>query len=123
MSEPKDLPGLAHFCEHMLFLGTKKYSAENEFTQFLTQNGGSYNAYTASDHTNYYYSIKTESLKPSLDRLMMSLFFINIYLYFKYYLDLLNFSLNHCLQQVQLREKLVLLILNMKKMLLMIIGV
>ncbi|CAH1739015.1 unnamed protein product [Aphis gossypii] len=68
LSEPKDLPGLAHFCEHMLFLGTKKYPAENEFTQFLTQNGGSYNAYTASDHTNYYYSIKTESLKSSLDR-------------------------------------------------------
>jgi len=81
LSEPKDLPGLAHFCEHMLFLGTKKYPAENEFTQFLTQNGGSYNAYTASDHTNYYYSIKTESLKPSLDRLMMSLFFLSIYIY------------------------------------------
>ena len=24
MSDPDDLPGLAHFCEHMLFLGTKK---------------------------------------------------------------------------------------------------
>lgn len=52
----------------MLFLGTKKYPVENEFTQFLTQNGGSYNAYTANDHTNYYFSTKTESLEPSLDR-------------------------------------------------------
>ncbi|XP_025418538.1 insulin-degrading enzyme-like isoform X2 [Sipha flava] len=68
LSEPKDLPGLAHFCEHMLFLGTKKYPIENEFTQFLTQNGGSYNAYTANDHTNYYFSTKTESLQPTLDR-------------------------------------------------------
>lgn len=68
LSEPKNLPGLAHFCEHMLFLGTKKYPVENEFTQFLTQNGGSYNAYTANDHTNYYFSTKTESLQPSLDR-------------------------------------------------------
>lgn len=68
LSEPKDLPGLAHFCEHMLFLGTKKYPIENEFTQFLTQNGGSYNAYTANDHTNYYFSTKTESLEPTLDR-------------------------------------------------------
>ncbi|GBP10042.1 Insulin-degrading enzyme [Eumeta japonica] len=25
LSDPDDLPGLAHFCEHMLFLGTKKY--------------------------------------------------------------------------------------------------
>ena len=24
MSDPEDLPGLAHFCEHMLFLGTEK---------------------------------------------------------------------------------------------------
>lgn len=24
MSDPRELPGLAHFCEHMLFLGTEK---------------------------------------------------------------------------------------------------
>lgn len=24
MSDPDDIPGLAHFCEHMVFLGTKK---------------------------------------------------------------------------------------------------
>ncbi len=24
MSDPDDIPGLAHFCEHMAFLGTKK---------------------------------------------------------------------------------------------------
>ena len=24
-SDPDDLPGLAHFCEHMLFLASKKY--------------------------------------------------------------------------------------------------
>lgn len=26
LHERKDVQGLAHFCEHMLFLGTKKYS-------------------------------------------------------------------------------------------------
>lgn len=26
MSDPWELPGLAHFCEHMLFLGTEKVS-------------------------------------------------------------------------------------------------
>lgn len=26
LSDPDDLPGLAHFCEHMLFLGTEKVS-------------------------------------------------------------------------------------------------
>jgi len=33
MSDPAELPGLAHFCEHMLFLGTEKYPSENSFTQ------------------------------------------------------------------------------------------
>jgi len=27
MSDPAELPGLAHFCEHMLFLGTEKVRA------------------------------------------------------------------------------------------------
>lgn len=27
--------GLAHFCEHMLFLGTEKYPEENEYSKYL----------------------------------------------------------------------------------------
>ncbi|VVC46432.1 Hypothetical protein CINCED_3A022791, partial [Cinara cedri] len=57
-----------------MFMGTKKYPAENEFSQFLTQNGGSHNAYTANDHTNFYFSVKTKSLKLSLD--MFAQFFL-----------------------------------------------
>jgi insulysin len=30
-SDPDDVPGLAHFCEHMLFLGTEKYPVEDSF--------------------------------------------------------------------------------------------
>ena len=33
MSDPDELPGLAHFCEHMLFLGTEKYPEENEYNK------------------------------------------------------------------------------------------
>ena len=29
--EPADIPGLAHFLEHMLFLGTEKYPAADEY--------------------------------------------------------------------------------------------
>ena len=39
MSDPWELPGLAHFLEHMLFLGTEKYPDENEYNQFLSQHG------------------------------------------------------------------------------------
>jgi hypothetical protein len=30
-SDPSDIPGLAHFAEHMCFLGTKKYPDESDF--------------------------------------------------------------------------------------------
>lgn len=36
MSDPNDIPGLAHFCEHMLFLGTEKYPNENAYSTFLS---------------------------------------------------------------------------------------
>jgi insulysin len=30
-SDPRSLSGLAHFCEHMCFLGSEKYPGENEY--------------------------------------------------------------------------------------------
>ena len=34
------LLGLAHFHEHMLFLGTRKYPQEDEYEKYLSSNGG-----------------------------------------------------------------------------------
>ncbi|XP_033611295.1 insulin-degrading enzyme-like [Cryptotermes secundus] len=68
MSDPSDLPGLAHFCEHMLFLGTEKYPSENEYSKFLSEHGGSSNACTYSDHTNYYFDVVPEHLGGAIDR-------------------------------------------------------
>ena len=68
MSDPKALPGLAHFCEHMLFLGTERFPDENEYSKFLSQHGGSFNAFTSSDHTNYYFDVSPEHLHGALDR-------------------------------------------------------
>jgi len=33
--DPEGYFGLAHFLEHMLFLGTEKYPEENEYQQVL----------------------------------------------------------------------------------------
>lgn len=44
LSDPEDMQGLAHFLEHMLFLGTAKYPDENEYSKFLNTHGGSSNA-------------------------------------------------------------------------------
>ena len=49
--DPAEFPGLAHFCEHMLFLGTKKYPDENSYSAFLNEHGGSSNAWTSMENT------------------------------------------------------------------------
>lgn len=73
-NDPKSLPGLAHFCEHLLFLGTKKYPQENDYNSYLSKNSGYSNAFTSSLHTNYYFEVKNDALEGALDR--FSQFFI-----------------------------------------------
>ncbi|XP_070209984.1 insulin-degrading enzyme-like [Littorina saxatilis] len=68
LKDPVEVPGLAHFCEHMLFLGTKKYPEENAYSKYLTENGGSSNAFTSLEHTNYYFDVSPEGLGGALDR-------------------------------------------------------
>ncbi|KAL6254449.1 hypothetical protein P5V15_014497 [Pogonomyrmex californicus] len=68
MCDPDDLPGLAHFCEHMLFLGTKKYPQQNDYETYLSQNGGDTDAYTDTDHTVYMFDITPKKLEGALDR-------------------------------------------------------
>eukprot|EP00168_Porphyra_purpurea_P016294 TRINITY_DN5225_c0_g1_i8.p1 TRINITY_DN5225_c0_g1~~TRINITY_DN5225_c0_g1_i8.p1 ORF type:complete len:1237 (+),score=430.03 TRINITY_DN5225_c0_g1_i8:245-3712(+) len=60
-SDPDDLPGLAHFLEHMLFLGTEKYPDEGSYHAFLSENGGYGNAFTAVENTNYQFNIMVGS--------------------------------------------------------------
>ncbi|XP_044171596.1 nardilysin-like [Acropora millepora] len=45
-SDPDNIPGLAHFLEHMVFMGSEKYPDENEFDVFIKKHGGSDNALT-----------------------------------------------------------------------------
>ena len=68
IDDPADREGLAHFLEHMLFLGTEKYPNVSDFDTYLSQNGGMNNAYTASDHTNYQFDIRHEAFAGALDR-------------------------------------------------------
>jgi len=72
--DPINRQGLAHFLEHMLFLGTDRYPAPDEYQSFISQHGGSHNAYTSFEHTNYFFDINPKSIEPALDR--FSRFFI-----------------------------------------------
>ncbi|MDP6853435.1 MAG: insulinase family protein [Candidatus Marinimicrobia bacterium] len=74
LSDPKDAQGLAHFLEHMLFLGTEKYPDVEDYKMYLSKNGGYSNAYTAEDHTNYLFEVIHEAFEGALDR--FSQFFI-----------------------------------------------
>lgn len=73
-SDPKQRQGLAHFLEHMLFLGTKKYPKAGEYQEFISSHGGSHNAYTGLENTNYFFDVDPQQLDSALDR--FSQFFI-----------------------------------------------
>ncbi|QFZ29606.1 putative A-factor-processing enzyme [Clavispora lusitaniae] len=63
-----NVAGLAHFCEHLLFMGTSKYPEENEYASYLSKHSGHSNAYTAAEHTNYYFEVDSAHLEGALDR-------------------------------------------------------
>ena len=73
--EPWTHAGLAHFLEHMVFMGSKKYPDENKFDNYISARNGWSNAYTDQEVTLYYYEVKPESLNTSLD--IWSRFFID----------------------------------------------
>ncbi|XP_071947721.1 insulin-degrading enzyme-like [Antedon mediterranea] len=52
----------------MLFLGTEKYPSENAYMQYLSEHGGSSNAFTSGQHTNYYFDVGCEHFAGALDR-------------------------------------------------------
>ncbi len=68
LQDPAQRPGLAHFLEHMLFLGTKTYPTAGEYQSFINQHGGMHNAFTAAEHTNYFFQIDAKQLEGALDR-------------------------------------------------------
>ncbi|KAF9425755.1 Insulinase (Peptidase M16) [Entomortierella beljakovae] len=68
LTDPKNLQGLAHFLEHLLFMGTAKYPKENEYSEFLANHSGSSNAFTGLDNTNYYFEVGHDHLEGALDR-------------------------------------------------------
>jgi insulysin len=75
LANPKDYQGLAHFLEHMLFLGSKKYKEENYYEKIVKKFGGSSNAYTDHYQTVYYFSAFNNGIKDIMD--VFSRFFID----------------------------------------------
>lgn len=53
--------GMAHFLEHMMFKGTKKYGPKI-FSNLIKKNGGSHNAFTSFDYTGYYEKLPSNKI-------------------------------------------------------------
>jgi len=66
--EPENRPGLAHFLEHMLFIQTETYPEIDGFQHFVSASAGASNAYTALDHTNYFFDVQPDAFPEALDR-------------------------------------------------------
>ena len=75
LSDPKTHEGLAHFLEHMLFMGSEKFPKPDHYRNFINQNGGNCNAMTTLTNTIFYHSIVKKSLMESLD--ILAQFFLS----------------------------------------------
>lgn len=73
--DPKEYQGMAHFVEHVLFMGTKAYPDENDYFRYIGECAGTCNAFTASDRTAYLFSVNHDGFVGAFDRL--SHFFID----------------------------------------------
>ncbi|XP_023307917.2 nardilysin-like [Lucilia cuprina] len=66
-SQPENCQGLAHFLEHMIFMGSKKYPKENSFDTHINKYGGSNNACTDAENTLFYFEVDEKHLDSSMD--------------------------------------------------------
>jgi protease-3 len=68
LHDPMSQQGMAHYLEHMLFLGTERFPDSAGYTDFMTANGGLHNAYTWLDITNYMFKVNNDAYAEALDR-------------------------------------------------------
>ncbi|MGL4727677.1 MAG: M16 family metallopeptidase [Bosea sp. (in: a-proteobacteria)] len=64
--DPAGKSGIAHFLEHLMFKGTKKYP-EGTFSRTIAGLGGQENAFTSLDYTAYFQRVPREHLRTVMD--------------------------------------------------------
>ena len=60
-NEQPGMTGIAHFFEHLMFKGTKKFTSE-DFEHLIQSNGGTNNAFTSYDYTGYYVDLPASKI-------------------------------------------------------------
>ncbi|WP_347902354.1 pyrroloquinoline quinone biosynthesis protein PqqF [Pseudomonas purpurea] len=66
---PQAWPGLAHFLEHMLFLGTERFPASEGLMAYVQRHGGQVNAQTRERTTDFFFELPPKSFAGGLERL------------------------------------------------------
>ena len=64
--EPQGKAGIAHFLEHLMFKGTKRFPA-GEFSRLVRANGGEENAFTTRDYTAYFQRVARDRLEMVME--------------------------------------------------------
>ena len=72
--DPDTRPGMAHFLEHMLFMGTDLCPSPSAYADFIHLHGGRNNAWTGTEHTCFYFDIEPNYFQRALR--LFSRFFI-----------------------------------------------
>jgi predicted Zn-dependent peptidase len=72
--ETKEINGVSHFVEHLVFKGTKKRPTSLDITKELDSVGAEFNAFTAKDHTGFYIKAAAEEIELAFDVLSDMLF-------------------------------------------------
>ena len=72
--EAKQINGVSHFVEHLLFKGTNKRPTSLDITKELDAVGAEYNAFTSKDHTGYYIKAAAEKIELAFDILSDMIF-------------------------------------------------
>jgi predicted Zn-dependent peptidase len=65
--ETKEINGISHFLEHMIFKGTAKRPTPAAIAQELDKVGGEFNAFTSKEQTGYYAKVNHNQLDLALD--------------------------------------------------------
>ncbi|MHC8323614.1 pyrroloquinoline quinone biosynthesis protein PqqF [Pseudomonas sp. GB2N2] len=66
---PLAWPGLAHFLEHLLFLGTERFPAEQGLMAYVQSRGGQVNARTSERTTDFFFELPPQAFSAGLERL------------------------------------------------------
>ncbi|XP_050523667.1 nardilysin-like [Daktulosphaira vitifoliae] len=66
--EPDHIPGLSHYVEHLLFLGSAKYPKPYTLLNELEKAGGCCNATTDAEHVTYFMQTPTHLMSEFIDQ-------------------------------------------------------